>query len=121
MHPDAGGWSIRTWRPLAQTVVANCDDGEAVALTHVAEALFAGRTEHPPGRYVIETTYPDGSTHRTRDPYTFLPTVGELDLHLVGRGPPRGAVASASARTCARSTAPAGVGVRGLGARRRAR
>ena len=86
VHPDGGGWSIRTWRPLAQTVVANCDDGETVPLSHVAEALFAGRIERAPGRYVIETTYPDGSTHRTRDPYSFAPTVGSFDLHILGEG-----------------------------------
>jgi 1,4-alpha-glucan branching enzyme len=86
VHPDGGGWSIRTWRPLAQTVVANCDDGETVPLSHVAEALFAGRIERAPGRYIIETTYPDGSTHRTRDPYSFAPTVGSFDLHILGEG-----------------------------------
>ena len=30
--------------------------------------------------------YPDGDTFTLRDPYSFLPTLGELDLHLVGEG-----------------------------------
>ena len=36
-------------------------------------------------RYEIEVTN-EARVGRTRDPYTFLPTLGELDLHLVGEG-----------------------------------
>jgi 1,4-alpha-glucan branching enzyme len=30
--------------------------------------------------------YPDGESYRLRDPYAFLPSLGELDLYLVGEG-----------------------------------
>ena len=38
-----------------------------------------------PGPYEVEIEH-GGRTWRARDPYSFLPTVGELDLHLVGEG-----------------------------------
>jgi 1,4-alpha-glucan branching enzyme len=31
-------------------------------------------------------TYDEGGTFPIDDPYRFLPTLGELDLHLVGEG-----------------------------------
>ena len=36
--------------------------------------------------YELEVEYPNGDTYTLRDPYAFLPTLGELDLHLVGEG-----------------------------------
>ena len=31
-------------------------------------------------------SYPDGNVYTLRDPYAFAPTLGDLDLHLVGEG-----------------------------------
>ena len=39
-----------------------------------------------PLRYELEVAYRDGGTFTLRDPYAFLPTLGELDLHLAGEG-----------------------------------
>src|SRR5439155_21632856 len=39
-----------------------------------------------PDALPIYISYPDGNTFRLRDPYAFAPTIGELDLHLVGEG-----------------------------------
>ena len=36
--------------------------------------------------YELEVEYPDGNTFTVRDPYAFLPTLGELDLHLAMEG-----------------------------------
>ncbi len=36
--------------------------------------------------YLLEITYYDGEVFLTEDPYSFLPTIGELDLHLFGQG-----------------------------------
>src|SRR5207253_5187107 len=36
--------------------------------------------------YELEVEYPDGNTFTVRDPYSFLPTLGELDLHLAMEG-----------------------------------
>ncbi|MDT4912627.1 MAG: 1,4-alpha-glucan branching enzyme, partial [Pseudonocardiales bacterium] len=39
----------------------------------------------PPSDYRIEVSYGD-ETHRVDDPYRWLPTLGEVDLHLIGEG-----------------------------------
>ena len=36
--------------------------------------------------YRLEVTYDDGHTHTVDDPYRFLPTLGEMDLHLINEG-----------------------------------
>jgi 1,4-alpha-glucan branching enzyme len=49
--------------------------------------IFEGRLpmrEVPP--YMIEVSYPDGNVFTLRDPYAFLPTLGDHDLHFVGEG-----------------------------------
>ena len=40
----------------------------------------------PPFAYDLRVAYPGGETYELRDPYSFLPTVGEVDLHLAGEG-----------------------------------
>ena len=39
-----------------------------------------------PLAYELEVRYPAGDPHVFRDPYSFLPTLGELDVHLAGEG-----------------------------------
>ena len=39
-----------------------------------------------PLAYELEVAYPDGNTFTMHDPYSFPPTLGELDLHLAGEG-----------------------------------
>ena len=36
--------------------------------------------------YRLEVTYDDGHPHAVDDPYRFLPTLGEMDLHLINEG-----------------------------------
>src|SRR5439155_14991997 len=50
--------------------------------------LFEGvvRPATLPLRYKLEVGYPGGHTIELEDPYAFLPTLGELDLHLAGEG-----------------------------------
>ena len=38
------------------------------------------------GGYQLEVRYPGGATFTVDDPYRFWPTIGELDLHLIGEG-----------------------------------
>jgi 1,4-alpha-glucan branching enzyme len=88
-HPSNGGVVVRAFRPAAEKVVARVDGGEPVPLekSHPA-GVFEGRVEGAelPLRYELEVSYPDGNTFTLIDPYSFAPTVGELDLHLAGEG-----------------------------------
>jgi len=86
-HPVADGVVVRVWRPGARTVRVVPDGGAPIDLPHRASGLFEGVV---PGarslpRYEVEVELGDAIT-RGRDPYSFLPTLGELDLHLVGEG-----------------------------------
>ena len=86
-HPSADGVVVRVWWPEAESVKVIVDDGEPLELPHRAsglwEVVIPGATEVP--RYELEVAH-QGRVQRTRDPYSFLPTLGELDLHLVGEG-----------------------------------
>jgi 1,4-alpha-glucan branching enzyme len=88
-HPAKGGVVVRAWRPGAEAVRALPEGSPETQLKsrHPAglfEGLLRGVRKVPP--YRIETAWPDGNTTTARDPYAFLPTIGELDLHLVGEG-----------------------------------
>ncbi|UFS60967.1 1,4-alpha-glucan branching protein GlgB [Subtercola endophyticus] len=77
---------IRTLRPLASEVVAVLSNGARVQLTHLWGGIWQGYTLTGLNDYLIEATYDDGSAWTADDPYRFSPTLGELDLHLIGEG-----------------------------------
>jgi len=86
-HRGPGGTVLRAWRPDAQSVTC-VSDGQILAkleLVHPA-GLFEGITEEDVGDYVFEVVYPNGETITVSDPYSFPPSLGELDLHLIGEG-----------------------------------
>lgn len=86
-HPVRDGVAIRTLRPLASAVEVVLADGARYPLAHVAHGVFAGTLplrEIPD--YRLAVAYGDGPARDTDDPYRFWPTVGELDLHLIGEG-----------------------------------
>ncbi|UGQ14216.1 1,4-alpha-glucan branching protein GlgB [Yinghuangia sp. ASG 101] len=86
-HPTANGAGVvvRVLRPWAERVVVTAE-GRRYELSHEAEGLFSG--ELPLGKvpdYRLDVTY-EGSVVTSDDPYRFLPTVGEFDLHLISEG-----------------------------------
>jgi 1,4-alpha-glucan branching enzyme len=84
-HPANGGVVVRALRPEAEAVRVW---PMGVELHHVGggiwEGLVAGASA--PLDYELETVYPGGTRFVQRDPYAFLPTLGELDLHLAAEG-----------------------------------
>jgi len=90
-HPAADGVTIRVFRPDALTVDVVPDDpsllrrsAPRVDREGVFEAHFAERTDV--FSYGLEIQRADGSREQTRDPFAFLPTLGEIDLHLASEG-----------------------------------
>jgi 1,4-alpha-glucan branching enzyme len=88
-HPTAdGGIVVRVLRPEAFRV-----EVEALGARHRLEprsdhpGLFEGRL---PGStvptYLVHVEYPGGASFSVRDPYAFLPTLGEQDLHFISEG-----------------------------------
>jgi 1,4-alpha-glucan branching enzyme len=87
-HQQNGHVVVRAYRPSADRVVAHLERGADVELEAAGDGLFEGVVENAklPLRYELEVAYPDGNTFTLRDPYSFEPTLGELDLHLAGEG-----------------------------------
>src|SRR5581483_1437251 len=87
-HPGPDGVVIRALRPLATSVTAVLDDGRRVPLPHLHQGVFTATLpeEKVPG-YRLAVTYPGSDAELViDDPYRFLPTLGEFDLHLIGEG-----------------------------------
>jgi 1,4-alpha-glucan branching enzyme len=84
-HPQNGGVVVRALRPEAASVRVV---PYGVDLEHVEGGVWEGvvRGAEVPLDYELEVSYPDGKTFTVRDPYAFVPTIGDLDLHLIAEG-----------------------------------
>ena len=84
-HPGKNAVTLRVLRPMAESVVAVVGD-ERIALKHEHRGIWVGLL---PGSdvpdYRLDVTY-GGEVIPADDPYRFLPTLGELDLHLISEG-----------------------------------
>jgi 1,4-alpha-glucan branching enzyme len=89
-HPDGdGGVVVRAFRPAARAVRVLTADGARAELDAVHEAgVFEGRIAGVslPLDYELEVDYGEDGTYTVGDPYRFLPTLGDTDLHLAGEG-----------------------------------
>jgi len=88
-HPENGGVVIRALRPAAREIKAHVDGGSTVPLEQIhAGGVFEGHVQGAdlPLRYQLEVDYGSGGNYTIDDPYSFLPTLGELDLHLIAEG-----------------------------------
>ncbi|MFD1815558.1 1,4-alpha-glucan branching protein GlgB [Rhodococcus gannanensis] len=85
-HAHPGGTVIRALRPHAVSVAARVGTTDHV-LTDLGDGVFAGVVpveDLVDYRLVVE--YPGGHTEVVADGYRFLPTLGDLDLHLLSEG-----------------------------------
>jgi 1,4-alpha-glucan branching enzyme len=88
-HTSDDGVVVRALRPAASAVIAHLDNGSSVELEPIHpggifEAPLIGA--QLPLHYQLEVDYGPAGTFTVEDPYAFAPTLGELDLHLVGEG-----------------------------------
>ena len=85
-HEANGGVVVRAYRPEAQAVRVQPAGVEAELKDPAGlwEAMLP--KARLPLAYELEVEYPNGDRFTLRDPYAFLPTLGELDLHLVMEG-----------------------------------
>ena len=85
-HVHAGAVTVRVFRPLAESVVV-VHGSNRTPLTHEHEGIWAGVVDVPDvPDYRLEVTYPGGAAHTVDDAYRYLPTLGEVDLHLINEG-----------------------------------
>ena len=91
-HPAfAGGRRgvvVRARQPDAVMAEAVLDDGNVVALSREAESLFSAFIPNAtlPMRYRLRFHFPDGAVWERDDAYRFMPTLGDVDLHLFNEG-----------------------------------
>ena len=85
-HPYDDGTTVRVLRPLAESVVV-IHDGKRVPLEHEHEGVWVGVLDVPePPDYRLEVTYAGAAPQTVDDAYRYLPTLGEMDLHLINEG-----------------------------------
>ena len=90
MHEYADGILIRVFDPEAEGVSVRFGDGfqKELPLARIhPEGLFAaGFPQKEFFPYQVEKHFSNGSVYCARDPYSFLPTIGEMDLYLFNSG-----------------------------------
>ncbi len=85
-HEHGGAVTVRVLRPLADSVKVVYDAG-SVALEHEHGGIWVGVLDVPEvPDYRLEVAYAGGEPHRADDAYRYLPTLGEMDLHLINEG-----------------------------------
>jgi len=88
-HPVDGGVVVRVLRPSASSVSVKPAKAKAVELAQIHPAgIFEGRIDDAelPFHYKLKVDYGPAGKFTLEDPYAFPPTLGELDLHLIGEG-----------------------------------
>ncbi|GGR95217.1 1,4-alpha-glucan branching enzyme [Streptomyces rubiginosohelvolus] len=84
-HPIPGGVLVRALRPYARTVTVLAT-GLRAELHDDGDGFFSGVLPVPQvPAYRLEVAY-DDNTVEVEDPYRFWPSIGDLDLHLIGEG-----------------------------------
>ncbi|MEV0093256.1 1,4-alpha-glucan branching enzyme [Streptomyces sp. NPDC050738] len=90
-HPTPTGVAFRVLRPYARTVTVLAA-GIRAGLHHDGDGFFSGLLPlRTVPEYTLQVTYEnddadDVAPREVQDPYRFLPTLGDLDLHLIGEG-----------------------------------
>ena len=87
-HPHPNGTVVRALRPHAAevAVLVDGDEQRAYPLVQVHDAgLWSGRRARGARRLPAGGRYGD-DVDTVDDPYRWLPTLGEIDLHLIGEG-----------------------------------
>ena len=87
-HPVAGGMRVVAFHPEASAVELRTGPGAAIRMDSLGQGLWMATA---PGLaagapYRLRFHFADGADWERDDPYRFLPTLGELDLHLIGEG-----------------------------------
>ncbi|MDO5645987.1 MAG: 1,4-alpha-glucan branching protein GlgB [Dermabacter sp.] len=93
LHEYHDAYTLRVLKPFADGIVAHVrtTDGDEfeVELSHEYDGVFSAAfaaPDSPIASYRLEVRWPGGGTEIIDDPYRFLPTLGELDMHLIREG-----------------------------------
>ena len=87
--PDKSLVVIRAFHPDAKTAEVLLDDGQSVFMTSIHKGGLFGVAisgKSLPFPYRIRFRFSDDNTWEYADPYRFLPSLGEMDIHLISEG-----------------------------------
>ncbi|MCC7127237.1 MAG: 1,4-alpha-glucan branching protein GlgB [Microbacteriaceae bacterium] len=82
----SGGQVIRVRRPLAESVTIVRQNGTRLEAAHIGHGIWQCRPRGIAQPYLIEARYHDGEVWTEDDPYRFAPSIGDVDLYLLGEG-----------------------------------
>lgn len=89
-HRDGEELVVRAILPGAQEVRLEPEGAASVPMHHLTGGIFEGRlplgATAPIPQYRVRWSDAQGQPQQMEDPYRFSPTLGELDLHLIGEG-----------------------------------
>jgi 1,4-alpha-glucan branching enzyme len=88
VHPTEHGALFRCLRPEALSVEALAQGERAVPLKQIAPGVWEAElhyAQHGPG-ITVSAKYAGGVHWEVLDSYSFLPTLGDVDIHLFGEG-----------------------------------
>ncbi|MEM8817805.1 MAG: 1,4-alpha-glucan branching protein GlgB [Pseudomonadota bacterium] len=88
LHRNKQARLVRCFQPKASKVELVATNGEVLGGTQRVHpyGLFVGIMPPNKRRYLLKLTRGDGSTELIEDPYRFAPTLGDIDLYLLGEG-----------------------------------
>lgn len=87
-HPVDDGWEVRAWLPSAESATLE----QTIPLERYPNSdlftvkLTAAQKKKLPQHYQVQWQERDDSKHQVVSPYSFMPQLGELDLHLFAEG-----------------------------------
>ncbi len=86
VHPQSDGSTVvRTLRHDARSVDL-LHDGDIIPFTHTYGGVWSVVLPGAVGDYRLQVSYGPDATYVVDDPYRWLPTLGDIDLHLIGEG-----------------------------------
>lgn len=87
-HEYEGAVTVRTLKPFAHEVLVVLPDGGTVAMEHEYDGIWVAVVDSAtlPSHRIRVTWSAGDEPVELEEPYRFLPTVGELDLHLIREG-----------------------------------
>ena len=88
-HPAGGGTVVRAFHPDATSAALVASSGGTAPMEPIGGGVWAAFVpDLAPGQfgYRVRFGFPDGNRWELDDPYRFAPTLGEVDLHLIGEG-----------------------------------
>ncbi len=88
-HLAPGGTVVRAFHPDASGAELVAPNGGRAPMEPMGQGLWAGLVpDLAPGQfgYRLSFTFSDGNSWEHEDPYRFGPSLGDVDLHLIGEG-----------------------------------